>query len=494
MADLRRSFVISGLERYATLVLNLSMTAILARLLTPEEMGVFLVGAALVMLTETFRDFGANMYIVQARELTREGTRTAATVMIGISACLALGLFTAAGLVAQLYGEPRLTPVLHIAALAVVLTPLVSPVTALLRRELAFGTLAIVNLSYWTTNFAVAVSLAFLGFGFLSPAWGSLAATVVSVSLGLALRGRPWMLKPSLVAWRDVVTFGGYSTASNLLQNLYAMLPQLLLGRVLGFDAVGLYARAALLCQLPDRAVVSAFMPVVLPALAAHARDDKELAPAYLHGLTLLSAVHWPALICLAILADPIVALVLGSQWSEAAGLLRLMAIAWLARFADGLAYPILLAAGRIRETFMITVITIPVAAAVFALATPFGLYAAAASLLVTAPFQAIVGLRRVRRVVPFGWDAFERALRPSGVATLGAAIVPLGCLAAAGFSPSAIGILGLLPAVVGAGIGWLAGLWISNHPLLDELVRGGRATWRLALSSLRAPVGSPGR
>src|SRR5690606_27961034 len=111
---------------------------------------------------------------------------------------------------------------------------------------------------------------------------------------------------------------------------------------VLGFDAAGVYSSASRLCQLPERWMFGALQPVVLPALSARARAGDDLKEPYLGALGLITAVQWPFLVCLALLADPLVDLLLGTQWAGVAPLVRIIAVAWLSMFPAMLTYPLL--------------------------------------------------------------------------------------------------------------------------------------------------------
>jgi O-antigen/teichoic acid export membrane protein len=281
--------------------------------------------------------------------------------------------------------------------------------------------------------------------------------------------------------------FGGYASATTLLNNLYNQLPQLLLGQMIGLDKAGLFSRATTLCQLPDRAIVGAFQPVLLPILSLDARAGKSLKAPYLYGLSLLSSVQWPILICLAILAEPVVRVVLGPQWDQAAPILRIMALAWVVMMPAPLTYPVLVAVGRVRDTLTASFVSLPVSAGVVALAAPHGMQAIAVSMFLTLPIQVGVAVYLIRRQIGFAWTDLFRATAKSTVVCLFAAAVPAGCLAAFGARPD-LPIPVLILAVAGAAIGWLAGLVATRHPLLAEL----RATAGLVRQSARARRSAP--
>ncbi|PJN94820.1 hypothetical protein CNY89_12220 [Amaricoccus sp. HAR-UPW-R2A-40] len=90
MSQLHKPFFYSACDRYVGLILSLVVTAVVARMLTPEELGLFALASGIVLVTETLRDFGAGAYIVQEREPSRTGVRTAFTASLLLGGVLAL--------------------------------------------------------------------------------------------------------------------------------------------------------------------------------------------------------------------------------------------------------------------------------------------------------------------------------------------------------------------------------------------------------------------
>jgi O-antigen/teichoic acid export membrane protein len=467
MQRFRRSLLFSFLDRYTSLAITLLLTAIVARLLTPAEVGVFAIGIGLIAIVEAFREFGVGAYLVQERELTPEKIRTAFTIMLLLSLLLAGALHVSAGPVARFYDEPGLEAVLRLATVSFLLVPFSNPVMALLRRDMAFGWIALINVAGAITNLLVVVTLAASGFSYMSLAWGAVASGAVMAVTAILFRPQLWVFWPCLAGWRQVLSFSSYASTTMILNVFYQMLPQLALGRILGFDAVGLYSRALMLCQLPERLIMSALQPVLLPALSARARLGGDLKEPYLRGLGYGLTVQWPFMVCLALLADPAVHLLLGPQWAAVAPLVRIIALASLVMFPAFLTYPMLVALGRVKDTLTASLISLPPSMALLSAAAFLGLEAVAASLFLTAPFQVYVSLRFVRRQIPFQWTELAAAARKGVVVTLCAAAAPAAAVALAGFGLS---VPAGAAAGIGAAAGWLVGLCLTDHPLLAEI------------------------
>ncbi len=470
MQGLRRSLAFSFVERYGTIVLNLATLSAVSHLLGPAEIGVFAVASALLVVTESFRDFGLTLYLVQAPEVTERGLRTSFTVSLLVALAIAGGMTAAAGPIAAFYGEPRIETPLMILAWTAMAGAVSGPLLAVMRREFDFASAATAMLAGTATNFVLSVGTALAGFGATGLAWAAAAGALATAATAFARRPMTRMFRPGLAEWRGVLRFGGIAGATNILNTLYQMLPQLLLGRFAGMEAAGLLTRAAAVAQLPERAVVGAVQPVLLPAFAAHGRNGGDLRTAYLAALGHMAAVCWPPLTVLILLAEPVVALLLGPQWAGAVPLVRIVAAGWLAMFAAVLTQPALVASGHVADTLTTSLVSLPLSAVLLLLGTPFGPEGIAIAMLCAAPLQAFVAVRRVGLRLGFGAADFLRGARGGLVPTAAAAIGPAAAWAFAG--DGGVSLAAFAWAAPSALIGWVAGLRLIGHPLYGELVR----------------------
>jgi O-antigen/teichoic acid export membrane protein len=474
MTVVRRAFLFTWGERYVSLGINFVTVAILSRLLTPEEIGISVLGVTVLALAEIVRDVPSS-YLVQHKDITRADVRTAFTAMLLVSLVFAAGLVGGAETIAASYGNANLALYLQVLALALLPGPLERPLMALLKRDMAFDRVALVNIITWSINAAVTITLAWNGFSYMSFAIAAVAANIAAAIAAYAVRPEPWAYRPSLREWRHALRFGGYTTTWALLSRASELLTYAILGRLHHFDAVGLYNRALVVSQVPEKLLLSAVGPVAFPALAAEARAGRSLKRPYLTALSLIAAVHWPALLLLALLAHPVVTILLGAQWMSIVPLVRIMAAAALFSFAWFLTYPTLMAAGALRDLVLSSLIAVMFRAVVIAGASVYGLKALALALFVMIPFESYVGIHYIRKHVYFSWAEFAAALRPSAVIALCSAIGPGTVIALAGPEPS-VGAAAI--AVVLAAIGWVAGLRGTGHPLGGEIV--------LALTAIR--------
>lgn len=485
MANLRRALFFASGGRYFVMGVNLASTVILARLLTPAEFGVTVLGTAVLGIAEAFRELGSVAYLVQQQDLTQKKRRTVFTVSLLVTLAMTVVLALLSGPLARFYDEPKLALYIQVVAISYAIAPFAHPVYAMLSRDMAFDKIAAIDASAAVLSSISAIVLALLGFSYMSLAWAGVIAGAVWTLLGFFARRDFSVYRPSLAEWRSVLAFGAYGSATAVLYRASESLFYLMLGKLLSAQTAGVCQRAVLLAQFPERVILAGIVAVALPAFSDHARQGQDLKRAYLNAVEYVTAVQWPALILLFILADPVVSVVLGSQWRDVVPILRIFAVAHMLNFSTSLNYPIQVAVGAIQLTVPLAFVQIVISLPILTFAANYGIEAVALSTLITIPLNVGLSVFVVRAHIPFGLREFAGAMTKSAALTAMSAVGP--AIIAINYS----GRAGLPIASAGAALalfilGWIVGLWITRHPLLEELRRVGQTIAKS--TSLRTP------
>lgn len=471
MSKVRIAVLLMSAQRYLTMVINFVTVAVVSRLLRPEEIGVAVVGTLLGTMAIASREFATMNFLVQKPELTLEDKRAAFSVLALITGVTVVVLAVSAPWFAEAYKQPVLAPYLRVVALSIFLELFYLPIIALLQRNIAFGKVAIIMTSQVASGAIANIGLAATGFSSMSFAWAWLISAVCSTALALYLWRDKSIFVPIARGWRAMLTFGAYNGMNQFLYRVYESIPSLLLGRVTTMNAVGLYSRSMSICLLPDKIFLSGVMAVALPAFSERARNQKSLQEPYLRGISYITALQWPALIGITILAHPIVDIVLGSQWESAVPVIQIIALALLLSFTFEMNFPALMAIGAMRVVFLRAVVVWPVSTAILCTGAYFGLETMALAMWVAIPFQAYVGVRAVCKHIGITWREIFLALRKSIVVTAVTAAGPLSVVALSGFSLD-LSVTQGIAAIVLAAPCWLFALWRTRHPLLQEILR----------------------
>ena len=357
MASVRKSLAISFADKYSVMVVQFASTLILARLLTPEDIGIFSVGAVVVGFAHMLRDFGVANYIVQEKELTTERLRTAFGVTLIISWGAASILYACSGPISRFYDEPGVSNVIIILAVSFLFIPFSSTILGLLRREMKFGTLFWVNLLSAIAHTLTGVTLAFFGFGFESLAWATIASAATTVIIAIINRPDNAQFIPSFSEFRRIFSFGSYSSGSALAQEAGLSAPDLAIGRLLGFEALGYYSRAMGMISIFDKLVSSAISPIILPIFSKITRENGDLRQPYLLAHAYNSAISWPFFAFLGLMAFSVTRILYGPQWDAAVPILQVLCIAFALRSLSSFAYTVLISQGQVKKCFYIQII-----------------------------------------------------------------------------------------------------------------------------------------
>jgi O-antigen/teichoic acid export membrane protein len=470
MTSIHRSIFFSAVERYGSLLLFLFSTAALSRLLTPGEFGIYaVINAIVAVITASFQEFGGANYLIQKKLLSEQNIRTAFTITFCISITIGIALFICSDAFVWFFNQDALKVGIAVSTLNFALTPFSVVISALFRRNMEFGKLAICSLAANFVSTAVSITLAVLHYSFLAPIWGAIAGNVVLTVLLISFCESKRIFCPSLSEYPDVIRFGLYSGGVSVINVFYNLAPQIFLARILDFAAVGLYSRSVGITQVFDKLVGQVLSPVIMPAIFAQTKAGGNLTRIYLEAIPLLTAVHWPFLTFLAIMAQPIISIWLGPTWLEIVPLVRMMCIAYLSLFAACLTYPVLVAVGSVRDALMSSLISLPPSLLVIFVASFFGVEAVAASAMLTLPFQAAVAIYFIGRHLDFGVLDLLRGTFKSGIVTLFTSVGVAVCAAMVEYG-LLCPILGLGLACISAAICWLLSMVVTEHPLLPRL------------------------
>jgi O-antigen/teichoic acid export membrane protein len=296
-------------------VASFGVTLLLARLLEPADFG--LLGMALVLsgFLSLLGELGLGAALVQRGELDERHRSTAFWLSVGSGLVLALLLFAAAPAIAAFYREPRLVPVIRVLSLDFVIAPLRSVQSALLARNMAFKSLAVVEIASVLASSALAVVLALRGYGVWALVGRALAASVLqTLVLWTLSRWRP-SLGVDRQALRELWRFSSHLLGFGVLNYWARKADDLLIGRVLGSAPLGLYSRAYGTMMLPLTEVAGVFGKVMFPVLSRIQADKARTKAIYLRSLAAISLVTFPLMLVLLVAAEPIVLVLYGEKW-----------------------------------------------------------------------------------------------------------------------------------------------------------------------------------
>jgi O-antigen/teichoic acid export membrane protein len=314
-------------SRSISLVLMVAGFATLARLLEPDDFGHFALASAIFFLAKTLSEFGLREYLIRSDSVSREEIGAAVGLSLMIAAGLsAVCLAVAWGLSGILLPEPAALALVPL-ALVLVLGPLRLGAEAMLQRTLDLGLYSLVEILRVGADVATAVTLAWLGYGPAALALGLTASHVTGLLIVLVGSGAVHRMRPRFNGWRAFARFGRQLTTIQILPRITDLVLAAILTGTIGPIAVGLFNRAHTVYKIMDRVLFEGIEPVVLPALSDSLRHGANPLRVYLTKVDYLAVICWPGFALIALLAEPLVALLLGPGWGEVVPVVRILAV-----------------------------------------------------------------------------------------------------------------------------------------------------------------------
>jgi O-antigen/teichoic acid export membrane protein len=475
---------------YATTrAITLATTLVLARLLAPEDFGLFAMAVLGMELLSVFSGLWLGAALIVRPDMDRRAQGTVLTLLIAAGASFALALLAATPLVAAFFGEPRLQGLVMLLAAVLVVSGMNWFYETVLQRELAFGRRFAGQMVRTLAFSIVALELALLG----AEAWSLPVAYLCGhLAHGIALLSlTPYRVRPAFDRdeARRIVRGGRGFLGQDLATFLSQNADYLAVGRILGPAQLGFYAMAYRQAELPHYAIAEPVGKVTFPAFAQMRHRGEDVRSTFLDVLRLVALVTCPAGVVLSAAAVPFTLALLGEEWRPMAAPLAVLGVWAVMRPLQVTVGNLLNSLGRAHVYGRVSLIALPpLVAATFAAAAVGGTTAVAWVLLahMTATFSVLVAA--AARHAGVGASALARALWAFAVASAVAWVLTRVAATATEAAPPAVG---LAAAVVTCITAYLAVLAVTAPDLpavaRRALGRPARATARPRRSAIPA-------
>lgn len=401
----------------ARFALQTLSTVVLARLLTPDDYGLFGMVAVVVGFAAIFKDMGLSTATVQASSVTRRQIDAMVWINLAVSVCIGAAVLLSAPIVATFYGQPELAPMTAALSLTFVVGGLTIQHEALLRRHFRFGELAVIQSAAQAASLAASVAAAILGLGYWALVVGALSSTVVGVGMtyffcpllpGIPRRG---------TGVADLVSFGRNMIGFEFINYWARNLDNILVGKFLGADPLGLYSRAYTLFMLPITQVRTPMSQVALPVLSALRSEPQRYRVFYSRLVEVMGLVTVPITMYCLVEAEFIVGVLLGRQWLGVVPTFRILAVLGLLQPTMSTAGLVMLSHGRSDRQLRVGVVGSLAVAIGFVIGLRYGIAGVATGYVVASYLTAVPVLLYSFAGTPIGLPLFARAVLPPLVA-----------------------------------------------------------------------------
>jgi PST family polysaccharide transporter len=330
-SDLRNSAIRGGvamvMSRGAAQVLRLLITAILTRILSPDDFGLVAIVLAVVGIASLFQDMGLSAATVQRAEITPQQVSTLFWINAAMGAAACLAGVICSPLIADLYHRPEIATVTATLSLSFLLSGLMVQHNALLYRSMQFTTSARIGMIALVVAGATALGMAHAGFG----PWALVAQTLVGDLVTLVLIWRVTRFRIQAFQWspqvREMIGFGGQFLIFRILGYFAQNFQIVLIGKDLGASTAALYTRSNSLSRQLMGYVNDTSSQITNSALARLRDQPERYVRFYLRTLNVMFLAAAPIALFLGAFSSDVILFLFGPNWSTSADLLRILAV-----------------------------------------------------------------------------------------------------------------------------------------------------------------------
>jgi O-antigen/teichoic acid export membrane protein len=396
--------------------LNLVSTMILARLLTPGDFGLVAMVTAVTGFLAMFRHAGLAIPTVQREHLTHAQVSNLFWINLGISGLCALVIAALSPAIAWFYRDSRVTYITLILSTTFLIGGFRVQHLALLKRQMRFKAIALIEVGSMATGVVVGVVMALLHYRY----WSLVGLSLATETAAFLLTGSVSRWKPQLPTRGSgigpLVAFGAHQTAGNFIFSLARGCDNLLIGRFYGPAALGLYSRGAALVIRPMEQFLLPVDAVFLPTLSRLQSQPERYRSTFLRLYEAIAmSVFFLSSLLLA-LAMPATLVLLGPKWQQVTAIFAGFTLTAIQLPLSTAANWLLTSQGRGKDIFRVTSINAFLTLASFIVGLPFGplgvaIAFSATGLMVRLPILYYIAGRRGPVSTSDLWTRFFRHL-----------------------------------------------------------------------------------
>jgi O-antigen/teichoic acid export membrane protein len=297
-------------------VLRFFVAIIIARILDPKDFGIIGLASIVIFYSNSLTNFGFSTALINKSEINDHHINSLFTIDLLISSILCITTFFSSGYIASFFDIDELDLVLKALASIFFITSFSMVPVALLKRDLRFKTLSLIEISSSLSQSVLVLILAFMEFHYWAMVTGMILANIVSSFLALvATKWRPRLLI-NLKAIKEVINYASWNFLESQLRLVENYIDKFLVGKLLGPVNLGYYEKAIGFAIMPVESIVHRITGVMFSTFSRNKTNDIDMLYYLERSIVLVSIVCFPVFAGFAIVSDYFVLVLLGEKWA----------------------------------------------------------------------------------------------------------------------------------------------------------------------------------
>ncbi|MDR9756689.1 MAG: lipopolysaccharide biosynthesis protein [Thermoanaerobacterales bacterium] len=425
-----KSTVLSSLfwklmERGGTQGIQFIVQIVLARLLLPEDFGLIAIVTIFILLANVFVQSGFNTALIQKKDADDEDFSSVFYLSFFVAGLLYVVLFLTSPFISVFYRSPQLILILRVLSVTLFFGAFNSIQNAYVARNMMFKKLFFSSLGAIIISGTVGIATAYLGWG----VWALVAQQLtnqlaVTLILWFTVKWRPKLLF-SIEKVKVLFSFGWKLLASSLINTLYMEIRSLIIGKIYIPAMLGFYDRGQQIPKVIVSNIDGAIQSVMLPALASQQDDKKRVKAMMRRAIMTSSFIMFPMMVGLAVVAEPVVKIILTDKWLPAVPFLQIFCASYSLWPIHTANLQAINALGRSDIFLKLEIIKKVIGIIILGVSIPFGIYAIAWGVLISGVISTFINAYPNLKLLNYSYIEQWKDIMPSlGISLVMGAVV----------------------------------------------------------------------
>ena len=357
--DLIEGVFYTGIGKYSSIFISLIVTAILARLLTPDDFGVVAIATIVITFFNMISEIGIAPAIIQYKNLTVKDTNNIFSLTVYIAIISTSVFIIGVPYIVHIYANDALTDILQYLSISLFFAILNIVPNALFYKEKKFKLISIRTFFIQLSVGIISIIAALSGFGIYSLLIAPILSNFILFIVGVYFYPQKFTYKIEKEAINKIFSFSMYQFLFNIINYFTRNLDKLLIGKYIGMTALGFYEKSYRLMMLPLSNISSVLNPVLHPILSDFQFDKTEMEEKYTKIIQLLSYIGIFLTIIMFFGSKEIILIIFGEQWLEAVDVFQILSLSIVIQLLMSPCGAVFQATNSTKQMFIFAVISI---------------------------------------------------------------------------------------------------------------------------------------
>ncbi|MDR0768746.1 MAG: lipopolysaccharide biosynthesis protein [Dysgonamonadaceae bacterium] len=317
----------TAIQKYSGIMVQLVISAILARLISPEEFGIVAISMVLITFLSIFTDMGIAPAIVQYKNLSQHDLNHIFSITVYGGVVLSILFFFLADSISAFYHKDSLAVICKILSVNIFFNALDIVPDALVVKNQEFKFIAKRMFFLQTAGGLIAVIAAYNGLGVYSLLIAPVLSSVGVFIVNYAKYKQRFHIRVNIQPIKQLFSFSVFQFLFNFMNYFSRNVDKLIIGKYLTLTDLGYYEKSCHVMMVPLQNVTHVITPVMHPVLSILQDNKKELAEKYNRIIKLLATIGFPLGMLLFFTAEEIILIVFGNQWEKAIPTLQILSL-----------------------------------------------------------------------------------------------------------------------------------------------------------------------